>query len=92
MRQVGATTVTPRIADELAESMTQRFWIDDFSAGYMQRVMHRFPKQGDEMPWMNPQNYRKDRKMFRDEPIVDEVLNFGTAAAATEVAVLQEAS
>ena len=92
MRQVGATTVTPRIADELAESMTQRFWIDDFSAGYMQRVMHRFPKQGDEMPWMNPQNYRKDRKMFRDEPIVDEVLNFGTAAAATEVAALQEAS
>ena len=58
----------------------------------MQRVMHRFPKQGDEMPWMNPQNYRKDRKMFRDEPIVDEVLNFGTAAAATEVAELQEAS
>ena len=91
MRQVGATTVTPRIADELADSMTQRFWIDDFSAGYMQRVMHRFPKQGDEMPWMNPQNYRKDRKMFRDEPIVDEVLNFGTAAAATEVAALQEA-
>ena len=92
MRQVGATTVTPRIADELADSMTQRFWIDDFSAGYMQRVMHRFPKQGDEMPWMNPQNYRKDRKMFRDEPIVDEVLNFGMAAAATEVAALQEAS
>ena len=92
MRQVGATTVTPRIADELADSMTQRFWIDDFSAGYMQRVMHRFPKQGDEMPWMNPQNYRKDRKMFRDEPIVDEVLNFGTAAAASDVAALQEAS
>ena len=92
MRETGATTVTPRIASELAESMTQRFWIDDFSAGYMQRVMHRFPKQGDEMPWMNPQNYRKDRKMFRDEPIVDEVLSFGTVVAATEVSELQEAS
>ena len=92
LRETGATTVTPRIADELADSMTRRFWIDDFSAGYMQRVMHRFPKQGDEMPWMNPQNYRKDRKMFRDDPIVDEALNFGTAVAATEVSELQEAS
>jgi monooxygenase len=92
LRETGATTVTPRISDELADSMTRRFWIDDFSAGYMQRVMHRFPKQGDEMPWMNPQNYRKDRKMFRDDPIVDEALNFGTAVAATEVSELQEAS
>ena len=92
MRETGATTVTPQISDELADSMTRRFWIDDFSAGYMQRVMHRFPKQGDEMAWMNPQNYRKDRKMFRDDPIVDEALNFGTAVAATEVSELQEAS
>ena len=92
LRETGATTVTPRISDELADSMTRRFWIDDFSAGYMQRVMHRFPKQGDEMPWMNPQNYRKDRKMFRDDPIVDEALNFGTAVAAAEVSELQEAS
>ena len=92
LRETGATTVTPRISDELADSMTRRFWIDDFSAGYMQRVMHRFPKQGDAMPWMNPQNYRKDRKMFRDDPIVDEALNFGTAVAATEVSELQEAS
>ena len=92
LRETGATTVTPRISDELADSMTRRFWIDDFSAGYMQRVMHRFPKQGDEMPWMNPQNYRKDRKMFRDDPIVDEALNFDTAVATTEVSELQEAS
>ena len=35
-------------------------------------VMHRFPRQGDQMPWMNPQDYRKDRKMFRDDPIDDE--------------------
>ena len=92
MRAKEWATATPRIADKLAESMSQRFWIDDFSAGYMQRVMHRFPKQGDQMPWMNPQNYRKDRKMFRDEPIEDEALTFDRAAVAADVPALQEAS
>ncbi len=92
MRTTGMTTATPRITDELAASMTQRFWIDDFSAGYMQRVMHRFPKQGDQMPWMNPQNYRKDRKMFRDDPIQDAELVFERAGVVAEAAVLQEAS
>ena len=92
MRAKEWATATPRIAGELAESMSRRFWIDDFSAGYMQRVMHRFPKQGDQMPWMNPQNYRKDRKMFRDEPIEDEALTFERAAVAADVPALQEAS
>ena len=92
MRAKEWTTATPRIEGELAESMSQRFWIDDFSAGYMQRVMHRFPKQGDQMPWMNPQNYRKDRKMFRDDPIEDEALTFERVAVATDVPALQEAS
>lgn len=92
MRTTGMTTATPRIADEVADSMSQRFWIDDFSAGYMQRVMHRFPKQGDQMPWMNPQNYRKDRKMFRDDPIQDDELVLERAGVLTEAAVLQEAS
>jgi hypothetical protein len=72
--------------------MSQRFWIDDFSAGYMQRVMHRFPKQGDQMPWMNPQNYRKDRKMFRDDPIEDDSLVLERAVVVAESAALQEAS
>lgn len=92
MRTTGMTTATPRIADGLANSMSQRFWIDDFSAGYMQRVMHRFPKQGDQMPWMNPQNYRKDRKMFRDDPLQDDELVLERAGVVAEAAVLQEAS
>ena len=92
MRTTGMTTATPRIADELADSMSQRFWIDDFSAGYMQRVMHRFPKQGDQMPWMNPQNYRRDRKMFRDDPLQDDELVLERVGLVAEAAVLQEAS
>ena len=92
MRVTGKTTATPRIAEELSGSMSQRFWIDDFSAGYMQRVMHRFPKQGDQMPWMNPQNYRKDRKMFRDDPIEDDSLVLERTVVLAESAALQEAS
>ena len=92
MRTTGMTTATPRIADELADSMSQRFWIDDFSAGYMQRVMHRFPKQGDQMPWMNPQNYRKDRKMFRDDPLQDDELVLERVGVVADAAVLQETS
>ncbi len=42
------------------------------------------------MPWVNPQNYRKDRKMFRDDPIVDEVLVFETAAAPVPEPALEE--
>ncbi len=48
----------------------------DFSAGYMQRVMHRFPKQGDREPWINPQSYSGDKKMFRKSPVDDGVMQF----------------
>ena len=56
--------------------MPKRPWIDDFSSGYMQRVMHRFPMQGDREPWLNPQNYNKDKKMIRFGEIDDGVLEF----------------
>jgi len=57
----------------------------------MQRMLHRFPKQGDQMPWMNPQNYRKDRKMFRDDPIEDSALVLEPSTAKVESAALTEA-
>ena len=44
------------------------------------------------MPWMNPQNYRKDRKMFRDDPLQDDELVLERADVVAEAAVLQEAS
>ena len=80
MRTTEKTVATPRIEETLAAGMRRRLWIDDFSAGYMRRMLDRFPRQGDEMPWMNPQDYRKDRKMFRDEPIDDGALSLETAS------------
>jgi hypothetical protein len=61
--------------------MPERPWIDGFSAGYMQRVMHRFPRQGDHEPWINPQNYTADKKMFRKAPVDDGVMQFTTSRA-----------
>lgn len=57
-------------------NMPARPFIDDFSAGYMQRMMHRFPKQGDRAPWLNTQNYASDRKMLRHASLHDGVLQF----------------
>ena len=57
-------------------NMPDRPFIDDFSAGYMQRMMHRFPKQGDRAPWLNTQNYASDRKMLRHDSLHDGVLQF----------------
>jgi hypothetical protein len=60
--------------------MPARPWIDDFSSGYMQRMMHRFPKQGDHAPWVNPQNYTRDKKMIRHAPLEDGALIFSNPA------------
>ena len=51
-------------------------WIDDFTPGYMQRMMHLFPKQSDKAPWRNTQNYTLDKKMIRNAPLEDGVLTF----------------
>jgi monooxygenase len=76
----GMRQATPRLRDE-DKSMPTRDWIDDFSAGYMQRLMHLFPKQGDRWPWLNSQNYQKDRKMILRAPVEDSALQFTNPAA-----------
>ena len=67
--------VTPRLREQDREMPTKP-WIQDFSSGYMQRKMHLFPKQGDREPWLNTQNYARDRKMIRKAPLEDGVLVF----------------
>jgi hypothetical protein len=56
--------------------MPTKPWIQDFSPGYMQRKMHLFPKQGDREPWLNTQNYARDRKMIRKAALEDGALVF----------------
>ena len=76
MDEFGYDQATPRIPEILARTMEKRYWIHDFSAGYMQRMLPKMPRQGTQLPWVNPQNYRKDRKMFRDTAIADGALIF----------------
>jgi hypothetical protein len=80
MDELGMRQVTPRLRDEDAD-MEMRPWIDDFSAGYMRRLMHLFPKQGDRDPWRNTQNYLLDKKLIRNAPLEDGALTFDNPPA-----------
>ena len=80
MAATGTVQCTPRLRESDA-GMEARPWITDFSAGYMERMMDRFPKQGDREPWINPQNYKRDKKMFADDPVDDCVTQFSKVPA-----------
>jgi len=80
MRKKGVAQCTPRLREQ-DRNMKERPWIDGFSSGYMQRMMHRMPRQGDHEPWINPQNYRRDKKMFKHSPIDDGVMQFSKQSA-----------
>jgi monooxygenase len=78
MAATGAVQCTPTLRPEDA-GMPERPWVDSFTAGYMQRVMHLFPRQGDREPWINPQDYGRDKKMFRKSPLDDGAMQFSGA-------------
>ena len=80
MRKKGVAQCTPRLREQ-DRNMKERPWIDGFSSGYMQRMMHRMPRQGDHEPWINPQNYRRDKKMFKHSPVDDGVMQFSKQSA-----------
>jgi cation diffusion facilitator CzcD-associated flavoprotein CzcO len=81
MDKTGARQVTPRLR-ETDQNMPARLWIDGFSAGYMQRMLDQFPRQGDREPWLNPQDYGRDKKMIRQGALEDGVLIFDNPATA----------
>jgi cation diffusion facilitator CzcD-associated flavoprotein CzcO len=75
MERTGTDQCTPRLRPT-DRAMTPRPWIENFSSGYVQRVLDQMPRQGDREPWLNPQNYQRDRKMFRQAPVDDGVMRF----------------
>jgi len=78
MSESGMTQATPRLRPEDAD-MEARPFIDDFSAGYMARMMPLLPRQGDRAPWINTQSYGADKKLIAKAPIVDGAMRFTTA-------------
>jgi monooxygenase len=79
MTDTNTTSVVPVVPTNLHD-MPARSWIADFPAGYMQRMMHLFPKQGDQEPWINTQDFRRDRSLFNQPLASDDALHFSTPA------------
>jgi hypothetical protein len=53
----------------------------DLNAGYVQRAIDQFPKQGDRTPWRLHQNYVRDVRMLRHGAIEDGALELRRAPA-----------
>ncbi|MEW5686205.1 MAG: NAD(P)/FAD-dependent oxidoreductase [Pseudomonadota bacterium] len=78
MKKTGQRQVTPVNTDP---SVTFEPWLD-FSSGYVQRAMAKFPKQGNKAPWRLDQNYAKDLMNLRYTKLEDGVLRFTNRAGA----------
>ena len=83
MDELGKKQCTPRLREE-DKNMQLLPWIQDFSAGYMQRSMHLMPRQGDNGPWKNTQNYALDKKLIRSAELEDGAMQFSNPAGSVE--------
>lgn len=64
-------------AEVLDKNMPTRPLLD-FGAGYIQRAVSTFPKQGDEAPWLMSMDYYLDVKYLRDGSVLDPHLKFSS--------------
>jgi monooxygenase len=64
-----------RCVPELDESVEEQPLLD-FTAGYVQRSIDRFPKQGSKAPWRLRQNYFFDVRLIRRGAIDDGTMRF----------------
>ncbi|MFB9264782.1 flavin-containing monooxygenase [Bradyrhizobium erythrophlei] len=72
MKANGYAQVTPRRNDP---SITEMPWVD-FSSGYVQRAMEKFPKQGSRRPWRLYQNYALDIVSLKFGSMKDEAIEY----------------
>jgi hypothetical protein len=64
----------------------------DFSSGYLQRGKHLQPKSATDMRWRLSQDYVRDRKFMKSDPIEDGVLQLARAGAGVIAEPLREAA
>jgi len=72
MERTGTTQCTPRRNDP---TVTPQRWID-FSSGYFERSIHKFPMQGSKKPWRLNQNYAKDLLALKFGAVDDGAMEF----------------
>jgi monooxygenase len=70
------------VAHNRDPSLTEQPFID-FSSGYVQRAIERFPKQGSKAPWRLYQNYALDIMTLRFGAIEDGSLQFSTSRSTS---------
>ena len=85
MKATGTTECRPINNDPTLKGSP---WLD-FGAGYVQRAMERFPKQGDKEPWRVTQNYASDMKTLRFGKVEDGVMSFRKASRKAAAAPAQ---
>ncbi|PLW83185.1 FAD-containing monooxygenase EthA [Kineobactrum sediminis] len=83
MDSIGAEQVTPQLRAG-DQNMPARPWIESFSPGYLERVMHLLPKQGDRQPWLNSQDYGVDKQTLPGAPLDDGTLVFRSPGEARD--------
>ena len=77
MDEKGVTHCTPTLRTE-DTGMNGKGFIDpdDFAPGYMRRGVHRLPKQSDQGPWVNSQDYYKEKDIIPNLAFDDDALVF----------------
>jgi len=72
MDRVGMKQATPRLRSGAIETDP---WLD-FSSGYVQRSIDKFPRQGKESPWRVHQNYIRDLMDLKFGAVDDDAMEF----------------
>jgi monooxygenase len=71
----GYDTVVPTLDDPTVEHRP----LLDFQAGYVQRGVQAFPRQGSHGPWTVEMSYAADRARLRKGSVADTALRFATS-------------
>lgn len=80
MRAKGAHRVEPHLPDDHGLEEDNVY---DFSSGYLRRALPLMPKSAKSLPWRLNQDYRQDRRDFREKPADDGILKFETVRERT---------
>jgi hypothetical protein len=77
MDATGTRQATPHLKDGTVE---EEPWLD-FTSGYVQRSLDKFPKQGSKKPWKLYQNYALDIMAMKFGKVDDGVMEFTKPSA-----------
>jgi cation diffusion facilitator CzcD-associated flavoprotein CzcO len=72
MDENGYTICRPELRDP---TMPTRPLLD-FAAGYVQRSINDWPRQGDRAPWLMSMDYDSDTKLLKEDSVEDQNLRF----------------